>query len=224
MFGGYFGEMATREALRGGWLHTGDIGAVDQDGHLFVKRSRAGSHQTRRCDHCAARNRRGGRPYQRRAPLGGGGGGGRDGARGRRNRSRRRGSTRRRTLRDGACGAWRRGSSKRWSARSARIPAVSCSSFRGPFHARRVARRDTTSCDRSSRRPPSATACFSAKLKDQTAGRPIHTAVPILHPRRLQEVAQVQSQISCGSARRYLSSHRAACCASSCSRERASAG
>jgi fatty-acyl-CoA synthase len=37
VFAGYFdAEEASREALRDGWLHTGDLGAVDGDGHLFV--------------------------------------------------------------------------------------------------------------------------------------------------------------------------------------------
>ncbi|HEY3567705.1 MAG TPA: AMP-binding protein [Thermoanaerobaculia bacterium] len=37
VFAGYFeaGE-ATAETLRGGWLHTGDIGRLDADGHLYV--------------------------------------------------------------------------------------------------------------------------------------------------------------------------------------------
>ncbi len=37
VFAGYFdaGE-ATAEALRGGWLHTGDVGRLDADGHLYV--------------------------------------------------------------------------------------------------------------------------------------------------------------------------------------------
>ncbi|MEA2560605.1 MAG: hypothetical protein QOH06_2109 [Acidobacteriota bacterium] len=37
VFAGYFeAEEATREALRGGWLHTGDMGRLDADGHLYV--------------------------------------------------------------------------------------------------------------------------------------------------------------------------------------------
>ena len=37
VFAGYFdAEEATRETLRDGWLHTGDIGHIDSDGHLYV--------------------------------------------------------------------------------------------------------------------------------------------------------------------------------------------
>lgn len=37
VFAGYFdAEDATRASLRDGWLHTGDIGSLDADGHLYV--------------------------------------------------------------------------------------------------------------------------------------------------------------------------------------------
>lgn len=37
VFAGYFdAEEATREVLRDGWLHTGDVGQLDSDGHLYV--------------------------------------------------------------------------------------------------------------------------------------------------------------------------------------------
>jgi acyl-CoA synthetase (AMP-forming)/AMP-acid ligase II len=37
VFAGYFeAEESTAEALRGGWLHTGDVGRLDADGHLYV--------------------------------------------------------------------------------------------------------------------------------------------------------------------------------------------
>ena len=43
IFSGYFDDDdATRQVLRDGWLHTGDVGRVDPDGYLFVAaRSRA---------------------------------------------------------------------------------------------------------------------------------------------------------------------------------------
>jgi len=37
LFAGYFdAEEATQRALRDGWLHTGDVGSLDADGHLYV--------------------------------------------------------------------------------------------------------------------------------------------------------------------------------------------
>ena len=37
VFAGYFeAEEATRETLRDGWLHTGDVGRLDAEGHLYV--------------------------------------------------------------------------------------------------------------------------------------------------------------------------------------------
>jgi len=37
MAGYWKNEAATREALRGGWLHTGDVGAFDEEGFLTLK-------------------------------------------------------------------------------------------------------------------------------------------------------------------------------------------
>jgi long-chain acyl-CoA synthetase len=37
MAGYWRNEAATAETLRGGWLHTGDVGALDEDGYLTLK-------------------------------------------------------------------------------------------------------------------------------------------------------------------------------------------
>ncbi len=37
MKGYYHNEQASIKVLYGGWLHTGDIGYVDEDGYLYIK-------------------------------------------------------------------------------------------------------------------------------------------------------------------------------------------
>ena len=69
---GYWNSPAeTAATLRGGWLHTGDIGRLDADGYLYVRGQEEGPHHPRRLQRLPAR--RGGRP----APAPGGRDGGR---------------------------------------------------------------------------------------------------------------------------------------------------
>ncbi len=90
---GYWNEPdATAEALRGGWLHTGDVGSFDHDGYLTLPRSVQGPDHQRRDEHLPPRGRGGAatppwRPRcRRRRPTGHGVGRGSRGLRGDRRR------------------------------------------------------------------------------------------------------------------------------------------
>jgi len=48
IFQGYFkNEDATKEALDHGWLHTGDLGRVDEDGFLYITGPEEGTSSSR---------------------------------------------------------------------------------------------------------------------------------------------------------------------------------
>ena len=61
MLGYWQREEATAEALRNGWLHTGDLGRMDAEGYVFLMRSGQGHDHHRRLERLCRRGRGGAR-------------------------------------------------------------------------------------------------------------------------------------------------------------------
>ena len=56
MIGYYKNEELSNETLRGGWLHTGDKGFLDDDGYLQITERVADSYKTSKCEYIAPLN------------------------------------------------------------------------------------------------------------------------------------------------------------------------